>query len=283
MLFYRKTEREFSLGVVVQKEDELKAPSTKVLGIDRGLKNLVVTSDNRFFNTKKMNAIRGRFAYNRAQLQAKGTRSAKRRLRKMAGRERRFVADMNHCISKQLAKSEASAFVLEDLRGIGIQRHMGMKLNRKLSTWPFHRFEQYLTYEAEEHGKEVVFIDASYTSQKCSKCGHTDDGSRNGSRFRCSKCGFELHADLNAARNIADAGKSCISRLSVNQPNAPPIEARTLKWDSGVAESRRKDLIVKRIASVAVIQKTKPQKATLVSNSVDSSWRYSTRQSGGRG
>ena len=148
---------------------------------------------------------------------------------------------------------------------------MGTKLNRKLSTWPFHRFEQFLSYKAIELGKEVVFIDAPYTSQKCSKCGHIDKGSRIGSRFRCLKCGFELHADLNAARNIADAGRSCIGRLSVNQPNAPPIEARTLRWDSGVAESRRKDLIVKRIASVAAIQTMKPQKAILASNSVDTS------------
>jgi len=98
MLLFRKNEKEFYLGVVVQKENEVNVPFTQVLGIDRGLRNLAVTSDNRFFNSKKINGVRGRFAYNRTQLQAKGTRSAKRKLKKMAGRERRFVANINHCI-----------------------------------------------------------------------------------------------------------------------------------------------------------------------------------------
>ena len=159
-----------------------------------------------------------------------------------------------------MAKSEASAFILEDLVGIWKERQMGKKLNNKLSTWAFYQFEQILSYKAEELGKRVIFIDASYTSQRCSKCGHIDPSLRHGSRFRCLSCGFELHADLNAARNIADAGRSCIGRLFVNQPNAPPNEARTLRWDSGVAESRRKNLIIKRIASVAFGQKMKPHK-----------------------
>lgn len=76
ILLFRKNEKEFYLGIVVQREIEIKAPSSQVLGIDRGLRNLTVTSDNRFFNSKKINAVRGRFAYYRAQLQAKGTRSA---------------------------------------------------------------------------------------------------------------------------------------------------------------------------------------------------------------
>ena len=44
-----------------------------------------------------------------------------------------------------------------------------------------------------------------------------DKGNREGSAFRCRKCGFELHADLNASRNIAQAGISCLSRLQ-SQP-----------------------------------------------------------------
>ncbi|NLN09566.1 MAG: transposase [Methanoculleus thermophilus] len=32
-------------------------------------------------------------------------------------------------------------------------------------------------------------------------CGHTSKGGRDGSSFRYQRCGFQLHADLNAARN----------------------------------------------------------------------------------
>jgi len=66
--------------------------------------------------------------------------------------------------------------------------------------------------------KHVLLMDARYTSQKCSECGHIYKGNREGSLFRCRKCGFELHADLNASRNIAQAGIYCLGRLPVNQP-----------------------------------------------------------------
>ncbi|WP_462272035.1 zinc ribbon domain-containing protein [Methanohalophilus sp.] len=62
-------------------------------------------------------------------------------------------------------------------------------------------------------------IHPGYSSQKFSKCGHTYKGYRAGSSYRCRNCGFQIHADLNAARNIAHAGIICLSRLSVNQPN----------------------------------------------------------------
>ncbi len=61
-------------------------------------------------------------------------------------------------------------------------------------------------------------IDPRYTSQKCSKCGHIERANRTGSIFKCKKCKYELHSDLNASINITNLGKADISRLSVNQP-----------------------------------------------------------------
>jgi transposase len=50
----------------------------------------------------------------------------------------------------------------------------------------------------------VVAVDPRHTSQACSRCGHTARNNRRSrGRFVCRKCGFELHADLNASRNIA--------------------------------------------------------------------------------
>ena len=50
-----------------------------------------------------------------------GGLSAKRALKRVSGRERRFVADTNHCVSKQIvatAKANNQRIVLEDLNGI---------------------------------------------------------------------------------------------------------------------------------------------------------------------
>jgi putative transposase len=58
----------------------------------------------------------------------------------------------------------------------------------------------------------VEKINPAYTSQTCSSCGHRDPESRESqSRFRCRACGQTLHADVNAARNIA-AGHAVTAR-----------------------------------------------------------------------
>jgi ribosomal protein S27AE len=67
-----------------------------------------------------------------------------------------------------------------------------------------HQFEQFLSYKAEALGKRVVFVDARYTSQKCSRCGHRSSANRKKSRFRCGSCGYTAHADINAAVNVRD-------------------------------------------------------------------------------
>jgi putative transposase len=93
---------------------------------------------------------------------------------------------------------------------------------RRPHPWPFYQLEEFVRYKAESQGKYALLVDARYTSQKCSNCGHTYKGNREGSAFRCRKCGFELHADLNASRNIAQAGRSCLSRLSCQPAQCIP-------------------------------------------------------------
>ena len=64
----------------------------------------------------------------------------------------------------------------------------------------------------------MVLVNPKYTSQTCSECGHKDKLNRKGNDFKCRICGYELHSDLNASINIAQMGKSFLSRLPVNQP-----------------------------------------------------------------
>ena len=218
-LSYDRRKKVFSLHISMEHPDVEPVQEVKVLGIDRGIVNVAVCSDNTFFNSNQVKNVRSKYAHLRRELQSRGTRSAQRKLRRMAGRERRFVTDTNHCISKQIVNSDATVFALEDLSKIRVQKRRGKGFNRKLNNWSFYELEQFLRYKAEARGKQVVLVDARYTSQKCSVCGHTYKGNREDSSFRCRKCGFQLHADLNAARNIAQAGISCLGRLSVNQPN----------------------------------------------------------------
>ena len=218
-LSLRKNDDTFYLHCQLETDTPKLVPEQTVLGIDRGIVNIAVCSDNTFYNSKAMKNTRAKYAYLRAELQSKGTRSAKRKLKELSGRERRFVTDINHCISKKIVQTQYTVFALEDLSKIRVQKRRGTEFNRKLNNWSFFELEQFIRYKAENLGKQVISVDARYTSQKCSICGHVYKGNRQGSSFLCRKCGFELHADLNASRNIAQSGISSLSGSLVNRPN----------------------------------------------------------------
>lgn len=57
---------------------------------------------------------------------------------------------------------------------------------------------------AEEKSLLIRYVNRDFTSQKCSKCGYTDKGNRvSQDTFKCTCCGLTIHADNNAAINIA--------------------------------------------------------------------------------
>jgi IS605 OrfB family transposase len=205
------------LNMIFNKETKTIDNPNTFLGIDRGINNIAVCSDNEFYNSNRLKNIKGKYQYLKSKLQSSGTRSAKRHLKKLKGREKRFVRDVNHCISKQIVEKPYDCFVLEDLKNIKYS-NKGKQFNRKLGNWSYGQLEQFIQYKAEERGKMTIKINPKYTSQLCSKCGHTERSNRNKNKFKCKKCGFELNADLNASRNIANIGKSEIGRLNVIQP-----------------------------------------------------------------
>ena len=212
------------LNIVVEKEAPHKviAYEPEILGIDRGIKNILVCSNNQFFNSKHLRKVKGKYQHLRQVLQSKGTASARKKLKETSGRERRFVTDTNHLLSKRIAESGFKVFALEKLSGIRRpkkEEYKGKKFNRKIGNWSFGQFEKFLKYKAEALGKSVVPVNPRNTSKKCSQCGHTDIKNRKGAKFKCTKCRFELHADLNASRNIAMLGRTEYGRLHVNPPN----------------------------------------------------------------
>lgn len=215
-LAYRRGNWYLTVFIETRCEDPI--PTKDILGIDRGVNNIAVCSNNQFFNSKHLKNVKGKYHHLRKKLQGKGTRSAKRLLKKLSGKENRFVKDCNHCISKQIVALPFDTFVLEDL-DIHAKKGKGRKFNTLLSGWSWFKLEQFLTYKALLKGKKVEYVDARYTSQKCSVCGYVYRGNRKTqSGFCCRKCGFQINADLNASRNIrnnyiAMLGNASHSRL----------------------------------------------------------------------
>ena len=200
--------------VKIPDKEVMKKKKVKVLGIDRGIKNITVLSNNMYFNSKHLREVKGRYQFLRKKLQHLGTRSAHRKLRKLSGRERRFVREVNHVISKKIVSLPYDAFALEALNPARMKQNgQSKKFRKMLGSWSPAELQKFIEYKAEDVGKIVVYINPKYTSQKCSRCGYIDKDNRYGSVFKCKNCGFELNADLNASRNIEVLGTSEYFRL----------------------------------------------------------------------
>jgi transposase len=79
------------------------------------------------------------------------------------------------------------------------------KANSNKARWSFAELHGFIDYKALVSGSLAVKVDAHYTSQAYSCCGHTSKENRpnKGLTFVWQQCGYTLHADLVAARNVA--------------------------------------------------------------------------------
>ena len=205
------------LQVCVETDNPEFCNNKNVLGIDLGINNFAVLSNNTFIKGKKIRRVKRKRQYLRSKLQSKGTRSAKRKMKFLSGRERRFQRDFNHCLSKQITELPFGVFAMEDLKGIRNGRK-GKVFNRKRSNWAYFQLRQFISYKTENLGKKLILVDPRYTSQRCSKCGFIDKSNRNKSSFHCLSCDFVCHSDLNASYNISQIGLLLFEQVDVNQP-----------------------------------------------------------------
>ena len=191
-----------------------------VVGIDRGLRFLATSYDEQgktaFFDGQTIIRKRAKYQKLRATLQAKGTKSAKRRLKKLSGRENRWISDVNHCLSKTLVQKYGAntLFVLENLNGVSFERtDLPKALRNQNKSWAFYQLEQFLTYKAHLHNSEVVEVSAKYTSQRCPKCGIIKKDNRNHEKheYHCDNCGYRSNDDRIGAMNIQLLGTQYIS------------------------------------------------------------------------
>ena len=91
-------------------------------------------------------------------------------------------------------------------------------LNRSILEHGWYQFESLLVYKLAASGGTLVKVDPRNTSRTCSECGAVDARSReNQATFRCVHCGFEAHADRNAAVNILRAGTQPSERAKVRR------------------------------------------------------------------
>lgn len=187
-----------------------------VVGVDLGLAIPAMCSVNNDCYSRKAIGNYDDFVRTRTQMQIQRRRLQRKMKTSKGGHgrtkklqalekynkyERHFVQSYNHMISKNVVdfalKHKAKYINMEDLSGYDGSEFV-------LRNWSYYELQQYITYKANNEGIVVRKIDPHYTSQTCSKCGHTDKENRpEQAKFKCTQCGYEENADFNASRNIA--------------------------------------------------------------------------------
>jgi putative transposase len=211
-----------------------RAKSSNVVGVDFGIAHAAATSDGKLIANPRFQRT---YADDVTNAQREMSRLRPKRGQKSSTPYKRVCAafgrrsaqiarvrrDWQHKVSRKLVDTH-SWFVFEDLRldnmtksargtveepGKNVAQKAG--LNRSILDVAPGQFRDMVRGKAVEAGGGLLVVNPAYTSQTCSTCAHVDRNSRiERGRFVCTRCGFNIHADVNAGRNLRLRGLAAL-------------------------------------------------------------------------
>jgi putative transposase len=146
-----------------------------VLGVDLNATGTfaVTSSGAHIGSADQLTHERQQYERRRGRLQQTGTRSAHLTIQSLGGRFARRSTERLRCwVNELLIESEpvdADGIILEEVTHIRERIGNGEQFQR----WAFATFIEIVEYKADAQGLFVAAVDSAYTSQRCSKCGHT--------------------------------------------------------------------------------------------------------------
>lgn len=188
-----------------------------IIGIDAGLRQIITiynakTGQTFFKNGQTITKKRCNYAKKRQSLQSKNTKSAKRRLKQLSGRENRWMTDVNHRLSKTLVSENPNTLiVVEDLTNVTFETVNNRKKENRYEhhSWTFYQLQHDIDYKARKHNSYVIKVNPAYTSQRCPKCGTICKKNRDKiiHHYHCNNCHYQSNDDRVAAMNIVQLGQ----------------------------------------------------------------------------
>jgi putative transposase len=217
----------------------------KMVGVDRGVRTALVTSDSQHYRAPQISARRAAryLALQRRLARQRGGSRRRERTRAamalIAVRTADRRRDWAEKVSTRLVR-ENDVIVLEKLNITGITRkpkpnpdpdqpgaflpnraRAKARLSRGILASAWGVFGERVRDKGEASVVRVVFVDPRFTSQQCHACGHTNKANRDSQAvFTCVSCGHKDHADRNAALNILARGLPLAVREPVPAPAA---------------------------------------------------------------
>jgi len=190
-------------------------PDAPVVGIDVGIANFVTTSTGKHYGAfhkdlrarhKRDRAKRRRKAKLRACLRKKGAAILPSTSSRTGQRLIRHVKqEINHAVNQCFAENEHEGvqFAYEQLSAASM-RFKARAQNAYLRASNLAHIPRQIAWNSQKRGVQATPVIGAYSSQECSVCHYTDRKNRPDQRtFRCQVCGFQAHADYNAAVNLS--------------------------------------------------------------------------------
>ena len=203
------------------KIEEIKL-TNEVIGIDLGIKDLAICSNNMIFRninkTKVVKNLEKRLRRLQRKVSRKYDMSKKggsynktsnnikleERIKKLHRKLKNIRQDYIHKSTTSIVKTKPCRVVMEDLNVRGMMKNK--HLSKAIQQQNLYEFIRQMKYKCEWLGIEFVQVDRFYPSSKtCSCCGNIKKDLKLSDRtYICQECGLVIDRDLNASINLAN-------------------------------------------------------------------------------
>jgi putative transposase len=207
----------YYISVLCETEIQKLPYSDSQIGIDLGLKEFCITSNNEFVSNPRY-LRKSELKLKKAQRKlSKRVKNSKNRFKqqkkvfKLHQKIRNQRLDFLHKLSTKLI-NENQVVCLEDLQVKNMVKNH--KLAKSISDVSWSKFVELLKYKSDWYGRELVQIDKFFPSSKtCSNCGNIKkDLTLKDREYQCDSCGVKIDRDYNASLNILREGLKMLNK-----------------------------------------------------------------------
>lgn len=229
----RSKTNKYYCSICVDVEQEEYEHTGEVIGIDLGIKDLVIDSNgNKYENPKYLNKIEKKIKHlNRLySKKTKGSKNQEKARQRLATAHEKLCNKRNDNLHKLTTKliKENDIICIENLSIKNMTKNH--KLSKAIQDASFGTLVSMLKYKAAWHNRKIIEVGKFYPSSKiCNCCGHIM--SYMGLEIRnwiCPICGVQHDRDINAAINIKNEGLKILDTIGTVQTEFKPLENPTM-------------------------------------------------------
>lgn len=214
----KKRSGNYYLSFVVEGDNLKKVPEpvNDIIGLDLGIKNFVITSENQIFENKyflKSEEKKLKRLQQNVSRKQKGSKNRNKAIIKLAKKYEQIKnkkTNYLHKVSNSLI-NENQVIVMEDLNVNGMLKNKN--LSKSIQHLSFNEFKNIIKYKCEWYGRTFIQIGRYFPSSKlCSNCGEKNKNLTLGDReWICNNCESVHDRDYNASINIRNEGKRLLN------------------------------------------------------------------------